>query len=76
MLVVAGETAIDERVFGVTAAVTVSAAFPLTPLKDADILVDPAPTAVTNPEGVTVATAVLAAVHFTVAVTSAVDPSL
>jgi hypothetical protein len=56
--------------------VTVRDAIPLTPLRDAVIVVEPAATAVARPEVFTVATAVFELVQLTLPVRSAVEPSL
>jgi hypothetical protein len=74
MLELAGLTAID-----VTVRVTVRTlrvAVPLMLFREAVIVVDPDCPAVANPLAVIVATAVLADVQLTVALTSAVVPSL
>jgi hypothetical protein len=74
MLAVAGVTAMDESVF--VAAVTVSAAVPITPLNDAVTVLDPAATADAIPEALIVAVAVLELVHAAVVLTFAVEPSV
>jgi hypothetical protein len=74
MLSVAGVTEIAANVF--VAAVTLSAAEPLTPLIEAVIVLEPEVAPVARPEAFTVATAVLEVVQAAVDVTSAVDSSL
>jgi hypothetical protein len=74
MLSVAGVTEIAANVF--VAAVTLSAAEPLTPLSEAVIVLEPAANAVTRPETFVVATAVFEEFHVDVVVTFAVEPSL
>ena len=56
--------------------VTVRIAVPLTPLKDAVIVAEPAATPLARPEAFTVATAVFELVQAAVAVTICVVPSL
>jgi len=74
MLAVAGVTAIEESVL--TAAATVSAAVPLTPLSVAVIVDEPAATDVDRPAALMVAAAVLELLHMALEVTFAVEPSL
>jgi hypothetical protein len=73
MLAVPGVTAIDFTVF---AAVSVSAAVPLTLLRDAEIVALPVATAVANPAELIVAADVFELTHETVEVTFAVELSL
>ena len=75
MLDVAGVTEIEERVGG-GGAVTVSEAVPLTPVRAAVMVDDPAATAVARPDALMVAAALLELVHVAVEDTFAVDPSL
>jgi hypothetical protein len=72
MLALAGATEIDVRAF----AVTVSDAFPVIPLNDALIMVEPAVTPVARPLALAVATDAGAAVQLEVELTLAVEPSL
>jgi hypothetical protein len=74
MLGVAGVTAMLDNVLA--AAVTASAAVPLTPLSEAVILVAPAATPVASPAELMVAAAVLELVHVAEEVMFAVEPSL
>jgi hypothetical protein len=74
VLGVAGVTAIETSVF--TAAVTVNAAVPLTPLSVAVTVLEPAATAVARPAALIVAAAVLELVHVALLLTLAVEPSL
>lgn len=69
-----GVTAMEERVGA--AAVTLNAAVPVTPLRDAETVVDPAATAVTMPLEFTLATDPALLVQVTELVMFAVDPSL
>ncbi len=75
MLGVAGVTAMEVMVF-VVAAVTVSVALPLTPIREAVIVLDPAATAVASPAALIVAAALLLDVQVAVEVTFAVELSL
>jgi hypothetical protein len=70
----AGVIAMDLTVF--VTAVTVSAAVPLTPLKVAVMVLEPAATAVARPDALIVAAAVLELVHAAVVLTLAVELSL
>ena len=70
---VVGATAMEDRVGA--AGVTVRAAVPLTPLREAVMVVGPPATAVARP-AVMVATLVAELLHATVAVTFCVDPLL
>lgn len=74
ILAVAGVTAMELTVFA--AAVTVSAAVPAVPLRDAVIVDEPAAAAVTMPPALMLATEVLELVQVAVEVTSAVKPVL
>jgi hypothetical protein len=74
MLELAGMTAIDVTVRVTTP--TLRVAVPLMPFREAVIVVDPDCTAVASPVAVIVATAALADVQVTVALTSAVVLSL
>ena len=77
MLAVAGVTAIEASVGGGgTTAVTVRAAVPLTPLREAVIVAVPAATPVARPAAFTVAVATLELVQVAVDVTFAVELSL
>jgi hypothetical protein len=69
-----GDTAIAVMVF--VAAVTLSAAVPLTPLSVAVMVLEPAVAPVAKPDELTVATAVFEVVQVAVDVTFAVAPSL
>jgi hypothetical protein len=74
---VAGVTVTDNRVGGGGAAlVTVSIAVPLTPFRDAVMVVAPEATAVASPLALMVATLAVELVHEAVAVTLPVEPSL
>jgi hypothetical protein len=75
MLGLAGVTAMEVIVF-VVAAVTVSIAVPLTPLREAVIVLEPAATAVASPDVLIVAAALLEDVQVAVDVTFAVELSL
>jgi hypothetical protein len=75
MLAVVGAMAMEERVGGVAVG-TVSVAVPLTPLRDAVIVVDPDATPVATPAALTVATVVAELLQAAVEVTLAVEPSL
>jgi hypothetical protein len=72
MLAVLGDTETAVSVF----AATLSFAVPLTPLSEADTVVEPAVTPIARPVEFTVATVVVAAVQSAVPVTSAVELSL
>jgi hypothetical protein len=72
MLGEAGVTAIEVSTFGVT----LSAALPLTPLKEAVTVVEPAATPVASPAALITAAAVVELVQVTVEVITAVEPSL
>ncbi|MGD0912289.1 MAG: hypothetical protein ABR928_10350 [Terracidiphilus sp.] len=74
MLSVAGVTEIAVTVF--VAAVTLSAAVPLTLLSEAVMVLEPAVTPVAKPDDFTVATAVFEVVQVAVDVTFAVELSL
>jgi hypothetical protein len=74
MLAVAGVTEIAVTVF--VAAVTLSAAVPLTPPSAAVMVLEPAAEPVAMPDEFTVATVVLEVVQVAVDVTFAVVPSL
>ncbi|MGD0912290.1 MAG: hypothetical protein ABR928_10355 [Terracidiphilus sp.] len=74
MLSVAGVTEIVVTVF--VAAVTLSAAVPLTLLSEAVMVLEPEATAVARPEAFVVATAVFEDFQVDVVVTFAVEPSL
>lgn len=69
----AGVTAIDVNV--ATAAVTVRLAVPVTPLRAAVMVADPAAMPVARPAALMVATLVSELVHVTEEVTLAVEPS-
>jgi hypothetical protein len=73
MLAVAGVTAIEDSVLVATVAVSIAA--PLIPLSEADIVDEPAATAVAIPAVVMVAIDGEELVQVTDAVTLAVDPS-
>jgi hypothetical protein len=64
----------EDRVFG--AAVTVSVAWAVTPLIAAEIVAEPAATALARPDAFTVATDVLEELHVALALTLPVLPSL
>ena len=70
----AGVTAIEESVL--VDAVTVSVVVPVTPLREAEMAVDPAATAVARPAALMVATVVAELDHVAVSVTFCIDPSL